>query len=317
MRMKKEGLADIARKFGVAPSTVSRAIHGNSRISSSLRKEIIKYVSETGYLLPSPRRNTVGLAFSSFGVQGYCPELLLAFRLAVTRYGLRLELIVPESLEQLDFRIYRGIVTFLMSHEELTTLCGRAACPVITVNDPRNMVLSNYSIVSNDVQGIFDAGELLHRAGHSRIAMLICENNMNYNNRNRYAGYEQFCRAKHIPPLFAQSSHREPDIIAAVREVMANGATGLILRCSFNASYLFHKAGIKIPDDLSVVLHCDETPREEDPFFFTVTQDFEQIAESALEIIELLHKGEPPPIQLSLPYRTHAGHSIKTVTRDS
>lgn len=311
--MKKIGIVEIARKFGVAPSTVSRAIHGSSRVSDALKKEIMKYVREIEYQPPSPQKNIIGIAFSMFSARGYCPELLLAFRKVISREGLRLEVIMPESLSYLDFRLYRGLAAFLMGSPALNELCERAACPVVTINDPPMINLSNYAVISDDVAGVAAAGNLLFHAGHRRIAMLLCESIRSFNNLYRQNGYKEFCRQRNLPSTYLVSDSGEEQILDALAEIRRSDCTGLILHCGLDPFYLLHKAGFSVPSDLSVVLLHDEMPMEKDPFFHMVVQDYERIAESTLQIIETLIKKAPVCSSLYLPYRVYSGHSIQTL----
>ncbi len=304
-------IKDIARAAKVAPSTVSRALRADRRISGETTALILRLSEEMGYTpsltarhLVTRQTNTVGLVISSvsdlfvgdvvIGVEqearlyGYSVFLISSYRNA------RLE---EDAVRSLHERRTDGIIVTGSSIDEgYLARTDATAQPVVLINCPQYP----YSISTDNLAGAGDAVTHLVRLGHRRIAYLANPGS-HQANLARAEGYRATLALHALAP--------DPDLIvigdgtlaggkAAAQRLLALPQPPTALFCfndmmAIGALCALHEAGVRVPagcsvigfDDLELAAYCC-------PPLTTVVQDGEQLGRQAMRMLFRLIQGE-------------------------
>jgi len=138
----------LAKRLGVATSTVTRAFDKQSRISAELRQRILGLAHEVGYtpnaIARSLNRRSTGIVALVIGAMGnpFYPAVLEAISLRLQRTGRQLLLFaVPpggdadELIPQLlQYQVDGVLVTAAKLSSHMSALCGRQGVPVVFMN---------------------------------------------------------------------------------------------------------------------------------------------------------------------------------------
>ena len=131
--------ADLAKRIGVATSTVTRAFDPHSRISAEVRQRILAMADEAGYrpnaIARSLNRRRTGIVALVMGdmTNPFYPALLEAFSLQLRKTGRQVLLfVVPpggdadELMPQLlQYQVDAIVVTAARLSSHMSNLCGR------------------------------------------------------------------------------------------------------------------------------------------------------------------------------------------------
>lgn len=185
---KKPTIRDISEKLKVDPSTVSRALNGNDRISKKTRDKVLKVASELGYSrnviasnLRTGRGNTIGVVVPKIQ-RSFFAGVINGIESVLNKEGYNL--LICQSNEKLESEINNISVL----------LDNRVAGIIISVSSETN----KYS----HLQRVIDAGIPLVQ--FDRVASEI--NSDCVENDNRQCAYEAVCHLaeqgyKHIVHL--------------------------------------------------------------------------------------------------------------------
>ena len=204
-------IKDVAKAAGVSPSTVSRALHNNPRISEQARERIRALAKEMGFhpnqmarSLVNRRTRVIGIVFpanlaESLGHPFY-PQVLqgLGQTAAERRHYVLLGTgqggeTTPEAIRQLvDSGYVSGLV--LLAAEE--GIQPPEDVPTVVIGHPCGGGL--HYVDSNNLRAGQTAAEYLIRRGHRRIALLGYDKQYMVTT-DRRAGYEQALRFNGLP----------------------------------------------------------------------------------------------------------------------
>lgn len=183
-------ITDIARRLGVAVSTVSKGLNGANDVSESTRALILKTAVEMGYagrkVQKSGVRKVCVLAereeFLSAGQFGY--DLAMGFRTTAAQNGWQADLAPFQGL----LSSQEALDTFLLRHNYAGAfLIKQPLDSFFQANYLKNLINSAFPLVfweeesngpcsgsvgSDHRRGVFMAVEHLCQLGHKRIALL-------------------------------------------------------------------------------------------------------------------------------------------------
>ena len=268
----RETITTLAQLAGVAPSTVSRALRGDARISEPTRRRIEALAVERGYLpnvlartLSSGRSGLIGLVLGSVENPFYAELMQQAVAEAASR-GRRLILVHagsgPIEDETAHSLLHYQVDGCLISSAEMSSraarVCADHGVPVVMVNRVPRMH-ANVVACDNEKGGRDLAGFLL--AGGHRRFMTVRGNASSSTTVERERGFSEVVRAAGCedPPLlngwanyeggFAAGEHvarmsaeERPDAVFAVSDIMAMGMIDAL-----------RLAGLHVPGDISIV----------------------------------------------------------------
>jgi DNA-binding LacI/PurR family transcriptional regulator len=304
---RRATIITLSEEAGVAPSTVSRALKCDTRISAETRARIARLAKELGYtphasgrILSSGRSGLVGLVLGPSSNPFYTELLHEAFRQGLAR-GMRLLLIHagagPVENRTADALLQYQVDGCLMASVELPShaaaVCAANGVPVVMVN--RVARLHSSAVACDNGGGSAELAELLLRSGR-RCFVLVGTSSPSSTAREREKGFvehlAQAGTARRPKRLDGRSTYEggfeagrqicelprgeRPDAIFAVSDIMAMGVLDAL-----------RQAGIRAGRDVSVV-GFDGLPSAAWPAYdlTTVEQPLAAMAGRALELLQ-------------------------------
>jgi DNA-binding LacI/PurR family transcriptional regulator len=299
----------IAETAGVSVPTVSKVINGRAGVSADTRARVEALISEYGYQKSSSpsRSSMVDLVFDELeGMWGV--EIIRGVQRAARKHrvGVVLSEFGPQGNairywidDALDRRPACVVTVAQLSQEERDRLQARGI-PFV-VFDPTVELPDGVPFVgATNWAGGRSATRHLTALGHRRIAMiggpdhvLCC--------RARLDGYRSAMEASDLPTLMVRTDLTQAAGHAAARELLGrpDRPTAIFAGNDLQALGVYQaarEAGLRIPDDLSVV-GFDDLPVAAlvDPPMTTVHQPLVEMAFAATELALAIGRGETPP----------------------
>lgn len=266
-------LSDVAKKVGVSPITISRALRNPEIVSEELRDVILRTVEEMGYI---PNLAARALASRHNGIVGVITPALHHHAFAGLMMGIEDRFHATEFSVQYANSFHNAdqeagqlksflaqkpagvIIAGAESYDDLVPLIESAACPVAHIVDlsqePEKLVVG----LDHHAAGADTTRFLLSR-GYSRIGFI--GGGTDLRSRRRREGYEAAMRetghfnpdlyiGEHTPTstglgrqLFTRLLQRVPDIDAVFAE-NDDLALGVLIECITR--------GIRVPEDFGI-----------------------------------------------------------------
>lgn len=324
---KSSTLAEVAREAGVSLITASRALRGVGRVAEETRQRVLAIAARLDYtpdILAQKMRGAnsglIGVFIHGFGSL-FMQELLAAVNEEADKAGFDLIVFNTKRFDdprrtgttEMLRKLCDGLLLLLPNADDgLLVKLERAQATCVLVDfDARPIGLP--VIVGANRSAACQAVEHLIGLGHTRIAF-ICGAHHSGQSQARRLGYEDALRNANIPinpdwivkgafteaTGFVQTQAllalpERPTAIFAANDAMAFGAFDAIAA-----------AGLKIPDDLSVI-GFDDVARASfvHPRLTTLRQPLQEIAFRAVdELIKAIkHDTSPGGFRIELPSR--------------
>jgi DNA-binding LacI/PurR family transcriptional regulator len=314
-------MADVARLAGVSHQTVSRVINGHTSLRPETRDRVLAAIRQLGYrpntaarALVTRRSATIGVIGSKGGFWG--PSTVHRtvqtagreagyFVSAASLPGLTRDELL-DAINHLRNQSVEGIVLIAATDEALEVARAQEGLglPVVVVEGDETR--THWTVGVDQVAGAELGTRHLVDLGHTEIVHIAGPQSWT-EARARLAGYQRAMYANGLHPSPAvdgdwtarcgfelgQQLARRKEVTAVfcANDHMALG----VLRALF-------EAGIRVPDDISVV-GFDDIP--ESPYLVppltTVRQDFTAVGRRAIEILQAAIAGTPAPARLISP----------------
>lgn len=181
----KDTIADVARKAGVSPSTISRVLNNRPGVGSALRERILSFIEEIGYKPNTLARslitgsvNIIGLVFGDvrnpfyadlmFYIQrelnknGY---LVMAFN---SEYNTEKEIDFISLARQFNFA---GLILITAQAGDLHQKLRELDMPVVLVNRTFDDFVGNFVSIDNFQAGYLATKHLVE-LGHTRLGFV-------------------------------------------------------------------------------------------------------------------------------------------------
>lgn len=323
MTKKNIRLAEVAHAAQVSPMTASRAMNNRSGVSPETREHVLKVAADLGYVvnraaqkLSGGRSHIIGVIATDLENQ-YNSALIASTSEAAWEAGyetliyshVEREKRPSGSVMQLLRQISDGVIAVLPLEFGYLGELASINIPVITV-DHRGEHAEFPSVATDCYEGARTAVKHLADLGHRRIAYIAGDERL-ASARDRHRAYIE-TMAQYgfgVDPLlmlagdFTQnggfkatmrllSLENPPTAIFAANDLSAFGAIAAI-----------REAGLRVPDDISVI-GFDDIPAASQffPKLTTVRQPLHQIGRSAVNTLLALIAGlEPVSPQVTLP----------------
>lgn len=267
---------DVAKKAGVATSTVSRVINNHPSISEETKRKVRKVMDELGYTPNLAARNLGKKTASAIGV--VLPPLNTKERLGNPFYLETIETINEEARKfnmsvavasARDFetllanveRMHRQkqvdgfILTYSDKFDPIITYLVNEKIPFTLIGQPYTQE-EQIVYVDNDNQLLGkQATDHLIEKGHERILFIT---NTTHENLyfERYFGYQKALMMANLP-LFPVVSFEEtqdyPEFLEVLKDTKATALVVIDDLFAVRIIQLVHLLGYKVPDDLSVI----------------------------------------------------------------
>jgi DNA-binding LacI/PurR family transcriptional regulator len=303
-------IKDIARVAKVSPSTVSRALNADPRISKETAARIRLLAQEMGYTpslaardLVTQQTNTIGIVISCIS-DLFISDLVIGVEQAARSYGYSVFLISSyrdadrelEAVQSLHERRTTGIiVTGSQIDEGYLQLRKRFSQPVVLINCPGYP----HSISTDNLAGARQAVDHLTQLGHRQIAYIANEQSYQ-TNLDRFTGYGAILAQYGIPvdeQLIVEGDGTMSGGQWAVQQLLALPRPPTAIFCfndlmAIGALCALSQAGIQVPDDCSVIGFDDlELAIYCCPPLTTIRQFRDQLGQRAMHMLHHLIEG--------------------------
>ncbi len=272
-------IKDIAKKVGVSPSTVSRVINGNTRISEITTKKIQEAMAELNYhpnslarsfvngltycvglVIDARDENTFANAFfnrSVFAIEKVMQEY--GYSIIITNDRKKKDNSTVENL-MLEKKVDGLILPSSVIRPELIKELNKVEFPFVIMGEPKRYKESTSWIDVDNELGSFTAVEHLIEQGYTRIALVTEQTNTVFAQK-RLAGYTSCLKRHNIQPKqeFILEYGKNIDIDNKNLEELAlssNHPDAYLCGnniIAFNVLKTLKNINYKIPDDIGIV----------------------------------------------------------------
>ena len=312
---------DIAKKAGVAPSTVSRALEDHSRIGAATRKRIQDLAREMDYVpstvaksLAANKTWTIGMVLATIS-DPFMGRVIEGVEQAAIEAGFNVFISTSQNdrqreiaaIKMLQKRRVDGIIV-IASHlfDQYPRFYGRSKVPIVIINEQKPGETMHFVTV-DDVHAAQLAVEHLLALGHCRIGYVGVTNRPK-SDQYRLKGYQDALEAAGIAsdPALIFTSHTIEDHAkrgeASLESLLAAGATAVFCFNDTTAMGLLaacYKRGVSVPGDLSIVGFDDiDMAAYTMPPLTTIRQPRFELGQRAMHMMLNLLDGQEPENQI-------------------
>jgi LacI family transcriptional regulator len=303
-------LKDVARRSGFDPSTVSRVLRGDERnpAKAETRERILQVARDLGYRPNSVARSlrtrkteAIGLVIPDAGNPGFA-EIFKGVQTATAEAGWHVIVVEgrPPSRPGLgwDRLVFEGRVDgvlVLVSNirDPVVQRVARSGVPMVLVNRRSDGVAG--SVIMNDERGSEVAVDHFVELGHRNLGHIAGPATVD-TGRRRLAGFRAALRKHKLnvnDAWISVSDYTEAGGAEAAKALLAQSRSDFptaLYIASFlsgvGAMQTFKQAGLKIPEDLSIIV-SDELPlaAHTDPPLTTILMPVTRMGEVATRML--------------------------------
>lgn len=300
------GIRDVAKRAGVSPSTVSRALSGVTFVEPETKQKVMKAVSELNYKpnlaarsLKKGGSRLIGLIIPDI-MNPYYPEVVKCIESCATKAGYSLILCDAlgdadkerEYFETLKYLFVDGIF-YIASTEDISHIRPYIGeIPVVILN--RTFEVDAPCVNIDNVDATYQAVRYLAENGHRRIALYINDKERQYNHERLEGCLRAFQEygISDYEPLILRDVKSEDDAYEKTLRLMQREErpTGIFVFNDYMAYGVYRgiiKSGLKIPQDISVV-GFDDIPHVKylEPPLTTLRHSLVDNAEAVFRLLE-------------------------------
>ncbi len=310
--MNKLTIKDIAKKFNVSISTVSKALNDSYEISDATKEKIQKYAKENNY---KPNFNALSLKNRSTKTIGIILPTMLNYFFAQVFNGIEktalergykvITCISNESydkeLEIIEMLSNGSIDGFILSMAKETEINANFAHLQETIENGIPIVMFDRvaptiecdKIITDDFNGALHTVEHLHKNGHKKIGFVSTLSNLHIG-QQRFLGYKKGLESVGLPynedfviNIIDTDYKKYEEILLPflkknkLDSVITTGESAAV--ASMKSSL---KLGHQIPKDISVIAFSNGIlARHSSPKMTTISQHGELMGETAAKIL--------------------------------
>ena len=286
--MEKMTVRTIAKALGVAHSTVHRALSGKDSVSLKKRRRIIQYAQEHGYSLPLNNNCNIAIVVPHFYIFGYLARVLFHLENELYRHGYRMILISEKNVEILKDHMFAGIISAVWQESRVLKLPQEYSIPIISLNAASSMV-ENIALVASGSDGISLALKFLHSQGCRKIFYVGPSVDKNPIEKEKLEEFRKFCNTHSLKFNNMHRSVTFAKIATVIPDILSSGSDAVFCASetyAFNIGRLLQKHNVRIPEDISLMgMEMEELNTNFDPPITAISQDFENLAKSAVEML--------------------------------
>src|SRR5690606_15172165 len=277
--MKRTSITDIARELDVTPSTVSRALNGDPRISDKTRDSVLELARERVYRpnplakgLISKKTYNIGLIIPEFTHHFFNQVLRGIESLAVAK-GYHLVICTSDNDYEkekksvqtlLDLRVDGFLIALGNNTQNFDHFQDILSfeVPLVLIDRICEDIETSY-VITNDFEGAFQATEHLISSGSRQIVYILGPTHIS-TTFNRFMGYQEalkkwkipYCEEYVVDGSNAQNLHEELSKILKNHPVDAVFAHNDYL--AYEASTVIKQQGVQVPEDILVMAYANE-----------------------------------------------------------
>jgi LacI family transcriptional regulator, galactose operon repressor len=346
--MRPATLAEVARLAGVSTATVARVIKSSGYVSSEARGRVEAAISAKCYRpnaiargLRQRRSFTVGHILTSITINPFFVNVAHWAEEEALKHGYKTFLFNHNGsrererlgIEQFIERRVDAVLFTNARAEENLKLLSEANIPAIQLE--RVATVTAPSLRVDNKVGAIEAMRHFFTLGHRRIAFIGGDPNLNHRadesvEHERLTAYRSAIREAglRVDPEFVKLGHyyrieeggtgiegyRHARVVLALR----NRPTAIFATCDILAAGVLqaiYDAGLRVPDDISVIGFDDTIGVYLTPQLTTVAQPMEELGRLGFQMALAAIEGQPNPSPGPLKSRLVIRHSTGSAPR--
>ena len=280
-RRRQTTIGDVAKAVGVALSTVSRALNGNTDISPTTRQAILDMAKQMDYhpnllaqSLKSRETHTLGVIIPDIE-RPFFAKVVSGIQDVASESGYRVMICQSKESYETEVSNVQALVAsqvdgLLICHSRETENFDHVkpqACrgiPVVHFDRVSNEV-NSAKVILDDWNGAYNVTEHLIQQGARRIAILAGPESLLIS-RNRLTGYQHALKRHHLPLRPEYEVHIEfqtDEAVTALDKWLAlpeppDAIFAINYTNAFDLLVALKKRGVRVPQDMAVVGFGDE-----------------------------------------------------------
>lgn len=302
----------IAAEAGVSVPTVSKVLNSRPDVARATRERVATVLEQHGYTIRTRSRSVTGfLDVRVVDLDGAWSEAVVRGAAAAAKqHGkdvvLSVDPVADDCDEWVRHALARGtdglVSVVTIPSEEVRLELQDAGIPLVVVDPLRRAPEGILSIGATNFQGAFDAAQHLISLGHRRIATITGPLDQD-NAIARLAGFQAALQQAGVPlddGDVIRAHYAFDDGHAAARVLLARSERPTALFAASDDSALgaihaFHEAGLRVPEDVSVI-GFDDLPHSSwtDPPLTTIRQPLAQMGSAAVDTLIGTRVGRHP-----------------------
>lgn len=319
----KATIKDVAKAAGVSPSTVSRALHDNPRISQTVRDRVKRaaqaldfHPNQMAKSLVSRETRIVGIVFPGDVSKNlgnpFFPSVLQGLGHAAEERRYHLLLVAGggavSTAEASRQAVASGYVSglILLAAEDVPS--EMADVPVVVIGHPREAA-EWYSVDNNNVEAGRAAARYLLAHGHRRIMLLGYDRRYIFTT-DRCRGYEQALCEAGVPLrrdwVVAGDALQQPDGLEAVFRAKDRPTAAVCMddALAIGLTGILKGMGLEVPGEVSVVsFNNTDAARYNIPALTSFEIDPYRLGKSAMELmVDVLRGKADIPKSIEVPF---------------
>lgn len=317
-------MLDVARRAGVSKATVSRVLAGHSYVSKTVRDKVMQAVEEMGYRpnllarnLATKRTHSIGLMVPNTLYNGpFFSELMFQVATLTEQLGSQMVLAdgkhnAAQEREAINFLIDSrcdAVIIYprYLSVDDIEQLIPTISKPLMVLNR-RLKTFPQYSVCADHERDTLLAVKYLIDRGHREIAFIKGMAG-SHTGLSRLNGYLSALKQQGIEPqaslildgCWTNKSGSQAAVELLQRKVKFSALVASNDDMAIGAACAFHSAGIKVPDDVSL-LSFDDIPVAS--FFIPSLTSVhvpvaEMVSSALMQLSKMLDGEQPAPLPL-------------------
>lgn len=263
-------IRDVAKLAGVSPATVSRVMNGTANVDEVKKQRVQQVIRETGFKPNEAARTLYKKSAHLIGVivpnieNPFFNEMAKAIEGEAYERGYRLTLCSSNdnlekeknSIELLGRMNADGII-LLTNEEEIFDQIADARIPVVVLDRAVRHKNEVASIISDNYEGGRMGMEHMLDAGCRNIVAMRGPQNLS-SGRDRYKGYLDICREKHVKVQFVDCLYDYEDGLRSTEQILREypDADGIIAAndmAAISAYKVLTRHGKRVPEDIQLI----------------------------------------------------------------
>ena len=315
----------IAELAGVSPATVSRVFGRSSGVRKEIAQKVLKIASENNYhpRISEKHKNVVLITpyNSVYPVQSCIDMLLMALTQELPKQGFRVEILPVNSLERLPDVRFCAAVAIGLDPAELADWDENFSEPLIFLDRypaEKNPGRNVYFVNSDESAGMELALRHLKERKCRKVGCIIHGNPGEGNASRREKAIREALKKLDFPDddsLIRFSGNGSEQYVELVGKLLRLKVDALFCpggNAGITVLYAMSLYGKQIPEDISLIA-------SEQTFFSnyavppqtTITQEYQQLAQKVVSLINRRVDGEEVPQVSTLPYRLIKRESVR------
>lgn len=331
-------IKDVAKKAGVATSTVSRTIKDSPSISPETKEKVRKAMEKLGYTpnfsaqsLASKTTKTIGVILPPFNStertnNPFFLEILHAISQACNQKSYIVSLAAGDSTEELldsvrlmhlHKRIDGFIILYSINKDPVIHYIHDNHIPYVMIGKPHEFENETMYVDNDNFLSGKTATNYLIRFGHQKIAYVGMENN-EIVNQERYFGYQMAMNQSNLKtePFF--NIENDEGYLEFVNYLKKERPTALIAVDDIFALSLFQilsSLGLSVPDDISLIsFNNSMLLTVNHPYLTTVDIHVNDLGKQAVfKLVDKLSGDGSPTPNLIIPHTIIERETVKNI----